>query len=120
MSIRDIEGGRRRQKKALDARQRKEAKARPDALHRAVIFLLREIKQNNRDTAPEVDHHIATLDKELGEPELIAELEAPPAAAAAAPIAPEPETDEAPPEEQPAPPDTAAVLRQSTRFKRTS
>jgi hypothetical protein len=94
----------------------KEEKARPDAMHRAVRFLLEQAKMNNRDITIEADQHIQVLDDELGNPK---ELEALKKSAPAGPVevqAPPPPADTPQPEAQ----DSAALLRQSGRFRRSS
>lgn len=105
MSIRKV-------KEKVDKKRDQEKKARPDALHRAVIFLLEQAKMNNRDFGPEADHHMKTLDNLLGdktELQLAAKSDTPAKAEtpSAAPDAPQDE-----------PPNTAALLRQSSRFRR--
>lgn len=66
----------------LEDRRERERAARPDAIHRAIHFLMQQIVQNNRDATPEARHHMETLDRELGNPEALAEQEPQPAAAA--------------------------------------
>lgn len=98
---------------AGEKKRAKEKKARPDSMHRAVKFLLEQAVMNNRDIKVEAQHHLDTLDAELGDTKEIAKPSGPvqmpaPAAAAAAPPPQEPAQD------------TAALLRQSRRFKRNS
>jgi hypothetical protein len=99
------------------AKRSKEAKARPDAMHRAVRFLLEQAVLNNRDIKLEAEHHQEILDAELGNAK---ELEALKKAA------PRPEVVKAAPQEDGEPEaevpaqDTAALLRQSSRFSRRS
>jgi hypothetical protein len=82
-------------------------------MHRAVRFLLEQAKMNNRDITPEADHHMEVLDEELGNSK---ELEAAkkPKPEVVAPPAPAPEEEK---RDEPQT-DTAAVLRQSSRFSR--
>ena len=109
MSIRDAEQARQRQQTQREKKRSKEAEARPDALHRAVIFLLHAAKENNPDLADEAKHHISSLDSELANPEKLAEIE---------PAAPK-ATDDEPEAEEPPKPDTASKIRQSRRFQRS-
>lgn len=88
MSIRDAAE---QQEQQTEARHEKEAAARPDLLHRAVIFLLKEVKQNNPDAGRECEHYKQLLDAELGNPELIAVTEGTPAAPPETAGAPAPE-----------------------------
>lgn len=111
MSIRDESKARQRQQDQRAARRSKEAEARPDTLHRAVVFLLRAATENNPDITEEAKHHITSLDAELANLEKVAEIEKP---AAAAKTAVDSE-DEA---EAPKAPDTAKAIRQSKRFQR--
>ncbi len=92
----------------LEAQRSREAAARPDAFHRAVIFILKAIRENNPDFTEEVAHHIATLDSELAVPARLVEIEKP---------APAAKTESAAAAAPPAP-DTAKILKQSRRFKR--
>jgi hypothetical protein len=112
MSIRNAEEGRERQEKQRAARREKEAHARPDVMHRAVIFLLKECMQNNPDVADEIRHHITALDEELADPDRVNELE--PARPADKQI---PETDQSPSGTTSAT-DTADAVRTSKRFRR--
>ena len=112
MSIRDVEKARQRQDNQRAARRSKEAEARPDALHRAVVFLLRAAKENNPDMTEEATHHIATLDAELANLDVVAEIEKPPAAEPAANGTAADEKDDKPK------PNTAQAIRQSSRFRR--
>ena len=95
---------------AADKKRHKEKKARPDSMHRAVKFLLEQAVLNNRDIKVEAQEHLDTLDAELGDPKEISKpagpVEIPAAASAAAPVEPAQ--------------DTAALLRASRRFKRSS
>jgi hypothetical protein len=114
MSIRETaaEEARQRQNQQIEARHSKEAEARPDAMHRAVVFCLRQIALNNRDASREVAHHIETLDKELGNPEKVAQLEPAPAGTpATASEGQQPATADA------APP--ANTIKTSRRFQRS-
>lgn len=107
MSIKDAE----LQNAHIADRHRKEAQARPDAVHRALIFLLKETRQNNPDQAREIEHHINTLDAELApgrNPAATAD-EPDPTAAASGTTEPADETKA---------PDTAAALKTSKRFQR--
>lgn len=112
MSIKDDEAGRERQEAQAAERRRKEAEVRPDSLHRAVDFLLRQQALNNPDTVREARHHIETLDSELSEG-------ANPDSAdpAADPLA-NPDDTQGPAADEAAAPDTAAMLRTSRRFQR--
>lgn len=93
-----------------DKKRAREKKARPDAMHRAVRFLLEQAKMNNRDITLEADHHMETLDAELGnKKELQATPIKPEVEAAAAPAAEQHEQDA---EEVP------GQVRQSSRFRR--
>lgn len=112
MSIRDAEEGRERQQKQRAARREKEATARPDVMHRAVIFLLKECKQNNPDVADEIAHHMKALDEELADGAAVNELEPEPSADKE--IA---ETDQSPSGTTSAK-DTADAVRTSKRFRR--
>jgi hypothetical protein len=122
MSIRDAaETNREKQEARTAERHTKEADARPDAMHRAVHFLLIQAKANNRDCTREANHHIATLDAEYGEPQKLDEVgealpEANPVATAAE--AAEPIPAAAAPARRNAPTDTAKALRTSKRFRR--
>lgn len=51
-----------------------EAEARPDAMHRAVHFLLHQAIMNNNDIGPEARHHLATLDSEMANAQKLAEI----------------------------------------------
>lgn len=80
MSIRDdnkTELAAQTQRALIAERRLKEAGARPDTLHRAVVFLLKEIAVNNRDLKVEATYFIETLDKEKANPEKLAEVETP-------------------------------------------
>lgn len=112
MSIRNAEEGRERQEKQRAARRDKEAHARPDVMHRAVIFLLKECRQNNPDVANEIDHHIKALDEELADPTAVKELE--PEQPADKEMQ---ETDQSPSGTTSAT-DTADAVRTSKRFRR--
>lgn len=107
MSIREPQ-----KKKAT--KEAKGMKARPDAMHRAVIFLLDQAKMNNRDITVEANQHIDTLDEELGNPKELAELKKP---AKPGPAIVETPATAAPATEE-TPQDTAGLLRQSSRFTR--
>lgn len=97
-----------------DKKRAKEKKARPDAMHRAVRFLLEQATMNNRDIKAEADYHLEVLDAELGNSkELDAAKKPKPEMVKTAP----PETADEDTSKEPAP-DTAAVLRQSSRFSR--
>lgn len=107
--------GRERQEKDRQATADREAKARPDPMHRALVFLLRQAELTNRDVKREARQHIADLDAmpELGaDPEAIKEYGsgADPDPAAAA----EPTGEAAAGEQSPA--NTAARL--SSRFRK--
>ena len=67
MSIADVEVNRERQQKILADRRSKEAKARPDAIHRAVLFLLKETAQNNPDAKHEVEFLAREVDHQMQE-----------------------------------------------------
>jgi hypothetical protein len=95
-----------------EKKRAQEKKKRPDSMHRAVKFLLEQAKQNNRDITVEADHHLSTLDDELGNKKEIGPVVMPTAAAAA--------TAPAPPAPAEPAQDTAALLRQSRRFRRNS
>jgi len=69
-----------KQQAAIKAQRKLEAEARPDPIHRAVIFLLRQAMQNNRDCRNEAQDYIEVLDSSFAEPEKLAEIENPPAA----------------------------------------
>jgi hypothetical protein len=112
MSIKDAEEAKERQEQQRAERRGKEAQARPDPVHRAIVFLLRECMQNNPDAAVEAKHHLATLDKEFANPEKVLEIEHPPAPDPAATAGTAVNNPPA------AAPDTAAAIRQSKRFKR--
>jgi hypothetical protein len=100
---------------AKDKKKAKEEKARPDAMHRAVRFLLEQAKLNNRDITTEADLHMQILDDEFGNPKELQALKTPQGPVEVhAPPAPPAETPQ--PEAQ----DTAALLRQSGRFRRSS
>lgn len=111
MSIRNAEEGRAKQQRQRAAKRDKEAEARPDTLHRAVIFLLRAAKENNPDLTEEATHHIDSLDAELAIPDKLVEIEKPSGKATAA-DEDDTETDE--PKK-----DTAKAIRQSRRFQRS-
>jgi hypothetical protein len=51
-----------------------EAQARPDAMHRAVHFLLHQAIVNNNDIGPEARHHLATLDREMADSQKLVEI----------------------------------------------
>ena len=51
-----------------------EAQARPDAMHRAIHFLLHQAMINNQDIAPEARHHLATLDREMADNQKLIEI----------------------------------------------
>lgn len=65
MSISDVEVNRERQQKKLADRREKEAAVRPDALHRAVLFLLKECAQNNPDAKHEVEFLAHEVDQQM-------------------------------------------------------
>lgn len=112
MSIRDAEAGRKRQQAERASRRSKEAEARPDAVHRALIFLLKETKQNNPDASEEANHFIQLLDAELAaSPEKVKALESP------APVEAEPDAEGNPDEAEK--PNTAATVKRSRRFSRS-
>ncbi len=107
MSIRDeeaIEKNREAQQQQRAARRSKEAEARPVAMHRAVLFLLRAAKENNPDLAEEANHYISTLDAELADANKVAEMDNSAPAEASAPADKKP--------------NTAATLKRSKRFQR--
>jgi hypothetical protein len=105
MSIKNADD-RERQERQIAGRRSKEAQARPDAVHRAVHFLLQQTALNNRDTTPEVNYHIETLDRELANPEALEEVNQIPAAVSA--------------EEPPPAPAPAAPIKVSRRFRRSA
>ena len=117
MTIHDeqAENDKARQEESRRAIEDKQAAARPDAMHRAIIFLLKEAKLMNRDATREADRHITALDDALGtDPAKVEEAEA----AASATVAPIPtKTNTSGPAQPPATP-TADGLRTSQRFKR--
>lgn len=110
MSIRNAEEGRQRQQDERAEKRRKEAEARPDAMHRAVRFLLNAAVENNPDIADEARHHLETLDTEMANPDKVAELDKP------APVTPATNPAAPPPAEMPAGPKPP---RASRRFSRT-
>ena len=118
MSIRDaVTKNAELQQQRIDEKHEKEIAARPDAMHRAVHFLLQQIVLNNRDAKREADFHMRQLDEELAVPEKIEEIPPDPdptetAAEAAAPDAPPT------PKVRTASTDTAGSLRTSKRFRR--
>lgn len=67
MSISDAEANRQRQDAEIAEKHSKEAEARPDAVHRALHFLLTQTMQNNPDTTREAKFHMETLDRELSQ-----------------------------------------------------
>lgn len=98
-----------RQQEQIDAQHQRERQARPNAMHRAVVFLLRQASLNNRDSKREADHHIATLDNAMADKEALETVEAPsPANAAPLPV------NDAPP---PPAANTAAAAKKSRRFR---
>jgi len=100
---------RRRFQAAIDARHAKEAAARPNLLHRAVVFLLRETAANNRDTKREADYYIESLDKELADADALQAAEASAAEAANVPPNNAGEANQF---------DTARTVGQSSRFRK--
>lgn len=117
MSIRDAEKNRIRQERQIAEKKLQEAEARPDVMHRALVFLLKEQAKNNRDTTGETRYYINALDSQLANPEKLAELEAPPVPAVIPPATQEAEEDNP----ASAQPNTAEALRgapprQSRRF----
>jgi hypothetical protein len=115
MSIRSVDEGRKRQQSERTARRNREAEARPDSMHRAIVFLLRETMQNNPDCAEEARHYLAILDKELAVPDKVAEIEAPPVPAENGNAGESGDAGEN--AEQKAAPDTATAVRRSRRFQ---
>lgn len=106
-----------RQQQQIDELHSKEAEARPDAVHRAVVFLLDQCKLNNRDASREANYHLRTLDEKLAIPEKLEEIEGL--------ELPDPvETAKTAAEPTPArtrkrgAADTAALLKTSKRFQR--
>ena len=96
-------------------RKEEEKKARPDAMHRAIRFLLEQAKMNNRDITTEADEHMQTLDELLGDKKELSRIKTPaPANAVEMQAPPAAVAETAQPEVQ----DTAALLRQSGRFRR--
>ena len=79
MTIQDeqAEIDRERQEEQIAEQHKIEEEARPNAQHRALVFLLKQAKMNNRDCRQEADYHIANLDREGAVPEKLAELEEP-------------------------------------------
>lgn len=70
-----VEEGRDRQENERAARRRREADIRPDPVHRALLFLLKEVMQNNPDASVEAKYHLATLDEEFVDKAKLTELE---------------------------------------------
>lgn len=112
MSIREAEIARNRQQKQRAERRGKEAEARPDAVHRAVVFLIKAAKENNPDLTEEANYHLATLDQELANMEKVNEIEKP---AAAGPARSDSDDEQA---EVPKARNTAAEIKTSKRFRR--
>lgn len=108
-----------KQQAAIDEQHAKEAHVRPDALHRAVVFLLKQAALNNPDFAKEATHHLETLDRKLSPvtDELREEVDK--GSAISSPLPP---TMDAPeggnPQQEPTelPTDTAEQVRLSSRF----
>lgn len=96
-----------------DKRRAREKKARPDAMHRAVRFLLEQATMNNRDIKPEADHHMEVLDAELGNSKELEAAKKPKPEVVSTPAPEDQNKEDAQPQT-----DTAAVLRQSSRFSR--
>jgi hypothetical protein len=90
-------------------RRSKEAEARPDAMHRAVHFLLHQAMLNNNDIAPEARHHLATLDREMADSQKLVEIGEKPETESDAPAA-------SPADSAPAAASPVVVPRQSRRF----
>lgn len=65
MSIQDAEVNRQKQESKIAARRNREAEARPDAVHRALIFILKEVAQNNPDSKVEADFYVSELDQQM-------------------------------------------------------
>lgn len=97
-----------RQQNQIYERHKRETGQRPNPVHRAIVFLLRETAANNRDTAKEAAYYVALLDREFsGEEQNEAEAQAAAEASAQVPEKPA-EADSSI--------DTAALLKQSARF----
>jgi hypothetical protein len=62
MSIRNDPAAALKQTEKIEERHQAEAEVRPDAQHRALIFLLKQAMQNNRDCSREAKFHIRELD----------------------------------------------------------
>ena len=71
MSISDADVNRERQEKKIADRHEKEAATRPDAVHRALLFILKEIAQNNPDAKNEAEFFVSELDQQLADPDSI-------------------------------------------------
>lgn len=117
MSIQDrAQEARQRQEAERQELARKESKARPDPMHRAMVFVLKQAALMNRDAAREAHQHIAALDAapELeADPAAIAEVEAPQIPGA---NPPQP-TNTSGSQSEPATP-TAQTLKTSKRFRK--
>jgi hypothetical protein len=109
MSIKDkAEEARQNQQERIAERRSKEAQARPQTIHRAVVYLLRQMAINNRDTRQEANYLITALDNELADAQKVAEIETPP-----------PAVNTSAAGDAPDPPNVAKLLKASKRFKRT-